>query len=75
MVNYWERLGLLGPIYRLIARGMNDQEIAARLSVTEANVHECIGWLTRFLDCRDRATLTTYASATLPAHGEIHPNR
>jgi hypothetical protein len=66
MVNYWERVGLLGPIYRLIGRGLNDHEIATRLNVSEVNVRGCIAWLTHFLNCSDRTKLTDYASASLP---------
>ncbi len=66
MVTYWERLGLLGPIYRLIGRGLNDHEIATRLDITEVNVQGCIAWLMHFLDCSHRRELVDYASGSLP---------
>jgi DNA-binding CsgD family transcriptional regulator len=71
MVNYWERLGLLGPIYRLIGRGLNDHEIATQLDITEVNVRGCIAWLTRFLECSDRTELVDYASASLPIRRDL----
>jgi hypothetical protein len=71
MVNYWERVGLLGPIYRLIGRGLNDHEIAARLNITEVNVNGCIAWLTHFLNCTSRTELIDYASASLPSRRDL----
>jgi len=71
MVNYWERMGLLGPIYRLIGRGLNDNEIAAQLKITEVNVRGCIAWLTHFLNCSNRTELVVYAAGSLPTR--LHP--
>ncbi|HEX6880992.1 MAG TPA: hypothetical protein VF135_11555 [Terriglobales bacterium] len=71
MVNYWERLGILGPIYRLIGRGLDDHEIASRLNITEVNVRGCIAWLTHFLGCSNRAELIDYASASLPTQRDL----
>ena len=39
---YWERIGMLGPIYRLVGQGFNDREIAKTLNLTEIKVHDCI---------------------------------
>ena len=42
MRNFWERLGILLPVYRLVGRGMSDGEIANELSLTEGKVETCI---------------------------------
>lgn len=42
---YWERIGLLGPIYRLVGKGLNDREIANKLNVTETKVQGCLSWM------------------------------
>ncbi len=67
MMVYWERLGLLGPIYRMVGRGLSDCEIASQLKLTEFTVHSCVGWMLRFLKLEDRAALILYASASPPA--------
>jgi hypothetical protein len=38
---YWERIGVLGPIYRLAGKGFNDREIADKLNITEITVQGC----------------------------------
>lgn len=42
---YWERIGVLGPIYRLVGKGFNDREIANKLNITEITVQGCISWM------------------------------
>lgn len=59
---YWEAIGVLGPIYRLVARGMSDCEIARQLNLTELTVNNCITWLLRFLKLSSRADLVFYAA-------------
>lgn len=39
MLSYWEKVGVLGPIYRLLGRGVSDPEIAGQLKLTEVNSH------------------------------------
>ena len=39
---FWEELGVLGPIYRLVGWGLSDREIATKLKITESNVQSCI---------------------------------
>ena len=63
----WEKLGVLGPIYQLVGRGLSDGEIADELKLTEVTVHSCVAWLLHFLHCRDRAGVVLYASAAPPA--------
>ena len=60
---FWEKLGVLGPIYRLVGRGLSDREIADQLKLTEVTVHSCIAWLLHFLECNNRAGLVRYAAA------------
>lgn len=66
MLTYWEKLGVLGPIYRLAGRGLNDCEIADQLKLTEVTVHNCIAWILHFMKYANRAELVRYASAAQP---------
>lgn len=59
---YWEKLGVLGPIYGLVAEGLSDREIADKLNFTEVTVHGCVSWLLHALKCHNRAELVLYAS-------------
>jgi ATP/maltotriose-dependent transcriptional regulator MalT len=58
---FWEELGVLGPIYRLVGRGLSDGEIATKLNVTESNVQSCIRWMLHFLQFTERKQLVRYA--------------
>lgn len=58
----WERIGILGPVFRLGSQGLSDREIANRLNITEVKVHDCVAWILRFLRLTDRAELAHYAS-------------
>ena len=60
---FWEQTGVLGPIYRLLAKGLNDAEIAKKLGLTEVNVQDCIAWVLHFLKLNNRQELVQYASA------------
>jgi DNA-binding NarL/FixJ family response regulator len=59
---FWEKLGVLGPIYRLVGRGLSDGEIATKLDVTERNVQSCIRWMSQFLQFTEREQLVRYCS-------------
>jgi DNA-binding NarL/FixJ family response regulator len=59
---FWEKAGLLGPVFRLGSQGLSDREIANRLKITEVKVHGCVAWILRFLQLTDRMELTRYAS-------------
>lgn len=60
---HWEKLGVLGPIYELVAQDLSDHDIATKLRLTETTVHGCIAWLLHSTQCRTRAELVVYASA------------
>ena len=63
MRSFWEQIGVLGPIYRLLGKGLNDNDIAVRLNLTEEKVQGCIAWLLHFLKLKNRQELALYASA------------
>jgi len=58
---YWERIGVPGPIYRLVGQGFNDQEIAAKLNITETKVRGCISWMLTSFGMSDRLDLVQHA--------------
>ena len=62
MRSFWEQTGVLGPIYRLLGEGLNDNDIAMRLNVTEEKVQGCIAWIIHFLRLNSRQELVFYAS-------------
>lgn len=62
MRSFWEQIGILGPIYRLLSVGLNDRDIASRLNLTEEKVQDCIAWLVHFLRLKNREELVLYAS-------------
>lgn len=68
---YWERIGVLWPIYRLVGQGFNDQEIATRLNITEVKVHECVDWLLKFLNMSDCLDLVRHALTTEPLMRQV----
>lgn len=61
---HWEALGVLGPIYGLVGRGLSDHEIASKLNLREVTVRDCTSWLMHFLKCDGREQLVQYASPT-----------
>jgi hypothetical protein len=63
---HWEKLGILGPVYRLVGRGFRNDEIASRLNITQDNVRRCVVWLMRFGGHSSRAELVLEAFATVP---------
>lgn len=63
MRSFWEQTAVLGPIYRLLGQGVNDNDIALRLNVTEEKVQGCVAWLIHFLKLKNRQELVLYASA------------
>jgi hypothetical protein len=66
---FWEKLGVLGPIYRLVGQGLSDSDIARKLNLTEPTVRGCIGWILRFLQFTERKELIRYSSASAPTLG------
>ena len=63
MRSFWEQTGVLGPTYRLLGQGANDNDISLRLNVTEEKVQGCVAWLIHFLKLKNRQELVLYASA------------
>jgi len=58
----WEKVGILGPVFRLGSQGLSDREIANRLNIAEVSVHNCVSWILHFLQLRDRMELARYVS-------------
>ena len=60
---FWERTGILLPIYRLAVRGKSDADIAAKLNIPQLSVEGCLAWMLHFLKLRDRNELVQYAAS------------
>jgi DNA-binding NarL/FixJ family response regulator len=58
---YGERIGVPGPIYRLLGQGFSNREIAGKLNLTEITVQECISWMLCSLRMPDRVELVREA--------------
>ena len=70
---FCEKLGVLGPIYRLVGEGFNDREIAGRLRLSEPVVTNCIAWMLHSFKIADRAKLVADAFSTArPSTTEAH---
>ena len=70
---FCEKLGVLGPIYRLVGEGFSDREIAGRLRLSEPVVTNCIAWMLHSFKFTDRAKLAADAfSAAQPSTSEAH---
>jgi DNA-binding NarL/FixJ family response regulator len=63
MRSFREQSGVLGPIYRLLGRGLNNEDIGATLNITQERVEGCIAWLLHFLTLKNRQDLVLYASS------------
>jgi hypothetical protein len=59
---FWEKVGLLGPIYRLVGQGLSDRDIAEKLNLTEVRVQDCVAWILHFLGFTERTELVRYAA-------------
>jgi DNA-binding NarL/FixJ family response regulator len=62
MRSFWEQTGVLGPIYRLLGEGLNDDDIAVKLNLTVVKVQGCIDGIVHFLELKNRLELVQYAS-------------
>lgn len=58
---YWERIGVLGPIHRLVGKGFDDREIASKLNIAESKVQGCISWMCRSFKMPNRMELAREA--------------
>lgn len=54
---YWERIGILGPTYRLLGRGWSNHDIANYLGRTDEIVDSCVQWIMDFLPVATRSEL------------------
>jgi DNA-binding NarL/FixJ family response regulator len=61
MRGFYEKLGVLGPIYRLVGEGFSDHEIAGGLRLSEPVVTNCIAWMLHSFQITDRAKLVADA--------------
>jgi DNA-binding NarL/FixJ family response regulator len=68
---HWERLGVLGSIYKLLGRGLCDHEIAQQLNIDDSIVRDCTSWLMHFLKCHSWAELVRYASTAQPTASRV----
>ena len=59
---FWEKLGVLGPVYRLVGQGFSDRDIAKKLNLTELSVQACLAWILHFLGFTNRNELIRYAA-------------
>jgi len=59
---HWEKLGIQGPVYRLVGQCFSDNEIAGRWNVSQDNVRHCVAWLLRFGSHASRAEFIRDAS-------------
>lgn len=66
---HWEKLGILGPVYGLVGRGLGNDAIACQLNVSEDNVQRCVAWLMRCGSHSSRAELVLEAFAAIPIDG------
>jgi hypothetical protein len=62
---FWEKVGVLGPVYRLVGKGLCDRDIATKLNLPEPSVNTCIAWILHFLGLTNRSELIRYAAPTL----------
>jgi hypothetical protein len=60
---FWEKVGVLGTVYRLVGQGFSDRDIAKKLNITELDVQGCIAWILHFLGFTNRNELIRYAAA------------
>lgn len=73
---FWEQVGVLGPIYRLVGRGLSDSDIANNLHIDETRVQSCISWMLHFLQFTTRAELVLYACPAPSGSGSTgHPSK
>jgi hypothetical protein len=69
---YFEGIGMLGPVYRMVGHGFSDREIASKLNVDEVKVTSCIAWTLHFLHLTEREQLVADAGGPFPAGTRTH---
>ena len=60
---FWEQVGALRPVYRLVGQGFSDRDIATKLDLTELRFQACIACILPFLGFTNRKELIRYAAA------------
>jgi hypothetical protein len=68
---FWEKVGLLAPIYRLVGQGFSDRDIAEKLNLAEIRVQDCVAWILHFLGFTDRTELVRFAAAPVVREATI----
>jgi hypothetical protein len=59
---FWERIGVLGPVYRLVGQGRSDHDIANQLHLTKSTSSAVSPWILHFLQFTSRSELVQYAA-------------
>jgi hypothetical protein len=59
---FWEKIGILGPVYRLTRHGLRGSENANHFDITQVRVHDRIDWMQHFLHCENRDELAQETS-------------
>ena len=65
---FWEELGVLGPIYRLVGQGLSDSDIGRKRNLTEPLVRGCVSGMLQFLRFTERNELILYSSSVERLH-------
>ena len=60
---FWEQVGALGPVYRLVGQGFSDGDIATKLDLTELRVQSSKAWILHFLGFTNRNELIRHTAA------------
>jgi ATP/maltotriose-dependent transcriptional regulator MalT len=71
MQAFWEKLGVLGPIYRMVGEGLTDAEIGNRIKITENTVTNCVSWIMHSLEITSRSQLVARAEWVAQAPRDI----
>jgi len=68
---FWEKVGVLGPVYRLVGKDLSDRDIARKLNLRELSVQTCIPWILHFLGLTNRNELIRDAAPPLVREAAI----
>ena len=69
---FWERPGIVGAVYHLVGRGLNDREIATELALTDRRTGSCVSSLLCLLNLEDRGDLFVHALAAARTFRQGH---
>jgi len=62
---FWEKVGVLGSVYRLVGKGLSDRDIATKINLTELSVQTCTAWILHFLGFTNRNELIRYGATPM----------